>query len=86
VIAAAVGIHPWRHEELLASPVPGRDVSVATMMMHSKRPKLFPVLDALVVQSIGGKYYTGRFPTDGQIEALALLSTARRRYRVASSA
>jgi hypothetical protein len=54
--------------------------------MHLKRPKLFPVLDALVVQSIGGKYYTGRFPTDGQIEALALLSTVRRRYRDASSA
>lgn len=39
----------------------GRNVSVATKMLHLKRPELFPVLDALVVESIGGKYYTGKF-------------------------
>jgi hypothetical protein len=32
---------------------PGRGVSVATKLLHLKRPRLFPLLDALVVQLLG---------------------------------
>jgi hypothetical protein len=32
----------------------GRGVSVATKMLHLKRPRLFPVLDSLVAQMLGG--------------------------------
>jgi hypothetical protein len=32
---------------------PGRGVSVATKMLHLKRPRLFPVLDGLVAQLLG---------------------------------
>lgn len=32
---------------------PGRGVSVATKMLHLKRPRLFPVIDSLVVQMLG---------------------------------
>jgi len=33
---------------------PGRGVSVATKMLHLKRPRLFPILDRLVVEMLGG--------------------------------
>lgn len=46
---------------LIEITAPGRNVSVSTKMLHLKRPKLFPVLDTLVVERIGGKYYTGKF-------------------------
>lgn len=39
---------------LAAACGPGRGVSVATKIFHRKRPRLFPVLDELVVQLIGG--------------------------------
>jgi hypothetical protein len=39
---------------LSAACGPGRGVSVATKMLHLKRPRLFPVLDELVVQLVGG--------------------------------
>jgi hypothetical protein len=45
---------------LIGITAPGRNVSVATKMLHLKRPRLFPVLDKLVVQTIGGRYYTGK--------------------------
>jgi hypothetical protein len=32
----------------------GRGVSVATKMLHLKRPRLFPILDRLVVEVLGG--------------------------------
>ena len=32
----------------------GRGISVATKMLHIKRPRLFPVLDSYVVETIGG--------------------------------
>ena len=54
---------PAMKTALIGITAPGRNVSVATKMMHLKRPKLFPVLDALVVESIGGKYCQGRLKT-----------------------
>jgi hypothetical protein len=38
---------------LSAACGPGRGVSVATKMLHLKRPRLLPVLDELVVQVLG---------------------------------
>ncbi len=52
---------PALKDALIGITAPGRNVSVATKMLHLKRPSLFPVLDKLVVGSIGGKYYTGKF-------------------------
>jgi|GEM_PF-2234703 len=39
---------------LVAVVGPGRGVSVATKMLHLKRPRLFPILDRLVVEMLGG--------------------------------
>jgi Family of unknown function (DUF6308) len=39
---------------LAAAVGPGRGVSVATKMLHLKRPRLFPILDRLVVEMLGG--------------------------------
>ncbi len=36
-----------------ATAGPGRGLSVATKVLHLKRPKLFPVLDSLVLQQLG---------------------------------
>lgn len=66
---------PAMKTALIGIAAPGRNVSVATKMMHLKRPKLFPVLDALVVQSIGGKYYTGKFPDRRADRSLGFMST-----------
>jgi hypothetical protein len=52
---------PYIKGALVGITAPGRNVSVATKMLHLKRPELFPVLDALVVERIGGSYYTGKF-------------------------
>jgi Family of unknown function (DUF6308) len=38
---------------------PHRNLSVVTKVLHAKRPRLFPVLDSLVVQQLGG---VGRSP------------------------
>lgn len=46
---------------LIAITGPYRNVSVSTKILHLKRPALIPVLDELVIQNIGGKYYTGKF-------------------------
>jgi hypothetical protein len=40
---------------LAASVGPGRGVSVATKMLHLKRPRLFPVLDLLVAEMLGAR-------------------------------
>lgn len=40
---------------------PYRNLSVATKVLHLKRPHLFPVLDSLVVQQVGG---AGRKPAN----------------------
>lgn len=49
-------------ERLLAAAIeasvgPYRQLSVATKVLHLKRPRLFPVLDSLVVEQIGGLAY-----------------------------
>lgn len=43
-----------------ASVGPYRRLSVATKVLHLKRPRLFPVLDSLVVDLIGGLAYVAR--------------------------
>jgi hypothetical protein len=40
---------------LTASIGQGRGVSVATKMLHLKRPRLFPVLDQLVAEMVGAR-------------------------------
>jgi hypothetical protein len=57
----ATGDHDWqrlRGDELVSDALseivgPRRGVSVATKMLHLKRPLLFPVLDSLVAQMLG---------------------------------
>jgi hypothetical protein len=44
-----------------AAIAPHRNLAVATKVLHLKRPSLFPVLDLLVVQQVGG---VGRAPID----------------------
>jgi hypothetical protein len=39
---------------LTSAVAPYRNLSVATKVLHLKRPHLFPVLDSLVAQQIGG--------------------------------
>jgi hypothetical protein len=54
--------HVWQRDEcpellrsaLRASVGKGRGVSVSTKMLHLKRPRLFPVLDQLVAEVLGG--------------------------------
>jgi hypothetical protein len=41
------------HEAIRSTIGPGRGVSVATKLLHLKRPRLFPVLDAFVAQLLG---------------------------------
>jgi hypothetical protein len=42
-------------EAALAATIgPYRNLSVATKVLHLKRPRLFPVLDSLVIQQLGG--------------------------------
>jgi Family of unknown function (DUF6308) len=38
---------------LVAATGPGRGISVGTKMLHLKRPRMFPVLDSLVLQQLG---------------------------------
>lgn len=45
-----------------ASVAPYRQLSVATKVLHLKRPRLFPVLDSLVVEQIGGLAYVKNQP------------------------
>jgi hypothetical protein len=40
-----------------ASVGPYRQLSVASKVLHLKRPRLFPVLDSLVVEQVGGMAY-----------------------------
>lgn len=40
-------------EALTAMIAPGRGLSVATKVLHLKRPRMFPVLDSLVLQQLG---------------------------------
>jgi hypothetical protein len=61
---------------LAAAIAPYRNLAVATKVLHLKRPSLFPVLDLLVVQQLGG---AGRLP----IELLLHLRAEARRNRLA---
>jgi hypothetical protein len=56
-----LAIQPVLQQSLDSTIGPHRSVSVATKVLHSKRPALFPVLDSLVIQQIGGG---GRSPLD----------------------
>lgn len=51
---------PWQQRArpamalgLAATVAPGRGLSVATKVLHLKRPRMFPVLDSLVLQQLG---------------------------------
>jgi hypothetical protein len=68
---------PTLKAALIGITAPGRNVSVATKMLHLKRPNLFPVLDALVVEGIAGRYYTGRFPDKRADRSLELIEHLR---------
>lgn len=41
---------------MVAAVAPYRNLSVMTKVLHLKRPRLFPVLDSLVVDQIGGQW------------------------------
>lgn len=47
-------LRPLLEDALAASIGPYRNLSVASKVLHLKRPSLFPVLDSLVIQQIGG--------------------------------
>ncbi len=52
----------------------GRGRSVATKVLHLKRPRLFPILDALVVEQLG-------VPVDGGPDAIELIDHLREQGR-----
>jgi hypothetical protein len=52
-------LRPALEAALAAAVAPHRNLSVATKVLHLKRPHLFPVLDSLVLQQVGA---TGRAP------------------------
>jgi hypothetical protein len=47
------------HAALRAVVAHGRGVAVATKMLHLKRPRLFPLLDRLVVEMLGARFPEG---------------------------
>jgi hypothetical protein len=49
-----VWVHGAREAAFAAAIAPYRQLAIATKVLHLKRPLLFPVLDALVVEQIGG--------------------------------
>lgn len=64
---------------------PYRNVSVATKMLHLKRPALFPVLDRLVVESVGGRISSTASPATRADQAYAVIEHLRgeiRRHRL----
>jgi hypothetical protein len=44
---------PAVQSALAATVAPGRGLSVATKVLHLKRPRMFPVLDSLVLEQLG---------------------------------
>jgi hypothetical protein len=58
----------------------GRGVSVATKMLHLKRPRLFPVLDGLVAELLG-RPITARDPAKRADQATSLVLHLRREGR-----
>jgi hypothetical protein len=56
---------------------PGRGMAVATKLLHSKRPRLFPVLDRFVAEMLGMNL-PGAAGSDGRVElAVTLTETIR---------
>jgi len=51
----------------------GRGVAVATKMLHLKRPRLFPILDRLVVEMLGGRIADDAPPSIRAQEATRLV-------------
>jgi hypothetical protein len=49
-----VWVHGAREAAFAAAIAPYRQLAIATKVLHLKRPLLFPVLDALVVEQPGG--------------------------------
>ena len=47
-------LRPAVEAALTAVAAPYRNLSVGTKVLHAKRPHLFPVLDSLVIQQVGG--------------------------------
>jgi hypothetical protein len=65
-------------EKLIASALAatvgtGRGPSVATKMLHLKRPRLFPILDNLVAQALGAKPVTRKPHAEQAAQATRLL-------------
>lgn len=72
-------------EALVGIIAPYRNVSVATKMLHLKRPALFPVLDRLVVESVNGRISSTASPATRVSQALVVIEHLRgeiRRHRV----
>lgn len=69
---------------LMGIIAPYRNVSVATKMLHLKRPALFPVLDRLVVESLGARISSTALPAIRADQALIVIEHLRgemRRHR-----
>lgn len=66
---------------LLGVIAPYRNVSVATKMLHLKRPALFPVLDRLVVESVNGHISSTASPLTRASQALVVTEHLRREIR-----
>ena len=52
----AVGGDDLIRKALLACVGPGRNIAVATKLLHLKRPRLFPILDRVVVELLGERF------------------------------
>lgn len=60
------------HAAYLGTLGKGRRMSVGTKMLHFKRPQLVPVLDSLVVESLGSRETTSRRPATMASQCLEL--------------
>ena len=80
-IWAAEGIPAAITGALLGIIAPYRNVSVATKMLHLKRPALFPVLDRLVVESVKGHISSTASPTTKASQSLAVIQHLRGEIR-----
>lgn len=68
-------------DALVGIIAPYRNVSVATKMLHLKRPALFPVLDRLVVESVGGRISSTASPATRASQALVVIEHLRGEIR-----
>jgi hypothetical protein len=63
---------------LLGVVGPGRGVSVTTKMLHLKRPRLFPILDELVLQLLGAGISPDASPETRALRAAQVVLHLRR--------